>query len=246
MATKTLYPTVRGRFPSCGNEKRPATVGRLKRTGRTVIIPRPSSRTSNALGDPQRLRVETRASCTPPRPGRLGHRLSLPGRDRDGRAPFSSGRQPQTRALPSVKIALPVTVVDKRGTFVKQADFKLAFDKEGKVEAHVEEAHHHHHHHDDDVEVNPAAWSDGKRYAWLLGILVPLAPFMAWGAVEATGFGGFWFARPGPRLRRSSRCSTWRSGSTRRTRPTRCSSGSSRTTTTAGAPTCSSRSSTPG
>ena len=43
------------------------------------------------------------------------------------------------------------------------------------MEAHVEGAHHHHHH--DDVEVNPAAWRDGKRYAWLLGILVPLAPF---------------------------------------------------------------------
>ncbi|HEX3361100.1 MAG TPA: alkane 1-monooxygenase [Solirubrobacterales bacterium] len=63
------------------------------------------------------------------------------------------------------------------------------------MEAHVEGAHHHDHHHDD-VEVNPAAWSDGKRYAWLLGILVPLAPFMAWGAVAATGFGGFWFLGP--------------------------------------------------
>jgi alkane 1-monooxygenase len=63
------------------------------------------------------------------------------------------------------------------------------------VEAHAEHAHHHHHH-DDDVEVNPAAWSDGKRYAWLLGILVPLAPFIAWGAVEGTGFGGFWFLGP--------------------------------------------------
>jgi alkane 1-monooxygenase len=64
------------------------------------------------------------------------------------------------------------------------------------VEAHAEHAHHHHHHHDDDVEVNPAAWSDGKRYAWLLGILVPLAPFLGWGFVELTGFGGFWFLAP--------------------------------------------------
>src|ERR1700744_5460378 len=67
--------------------------------------------------------------------------------------------------------------------------------RRGKVEAHVEGAHHHHHHHDE-VEVNPAAWSDGKRYAWLLGILVPLAPFLAWGAVEASGFGGFWLLGP--------------------------------------------------
>jgi alkane 1-monooxygenase len=63
------------------------------------------------------------------------------------------------------------------------------------VEAHAGGAHHHHHHHDD-VEVNPAAWSDGKRYAWLLGILIPLAPFIAWFWVEVTGFGGFWFIGP--------------------------------------------------
>jgi alkane 1-monooxygenase len=63
------------------------------------------------------------------------------------------------------------------------------------MEAHTEHAHHHHHH-DDDVEVNPASWTDGKRYAWLLGIIVPLAPFMAWGAVEATGFGGLWLLGP--------------------------------------------------
>ncbi len=62
------------------------------------------------------------------------------------------------------------------------------------MEAHAEHAHHHHHH--DDVELNPAAWSDGKRYAWLLGILVPLGPFIAWAFVEATGFGGFWFLGP--------------------------------------------------
>jgi alkane 1-monooxygenase len=62
------------------------------------------------------------------------------------------------------------------------------------VEAHAEHAHHHHHH--DEVEVNPATWKDGKRYAWLLGILVPLAPFMAWGAVEVTGFGAFWLLGP--------------------------------------------------
>lgn len=62
------------------------------------------------------------------------------------------------------------------------------------MEAHAEHAHHHHHH--DEVEVNPATWSDPKRYAWLLGILVPLAPFMAWGVVSLTGFGGFWLLGP--------------------------------------------------
>jgi alkane 1-monooxygenase len=53
-----------------------------------------------------------------------------------------------------------------------------------------------HHHHHDEVEVNPATWSDPKRYAWLLGIIVPLAPFMAWGAVALTGFAGFWLLGP--------------------------------------------------
>jgi alkane 1-monooxygenase len=61
------------------------------------------------------------------------------------------------------------------------------------VEAHAEHLHHHHH---DDVEVNPAEWSDGKRYAWLLGIVVPLAPFFAWLYWSLTGFGGFWFMGP--------------------------------------------------
>jgi alkane 1-monooxygenase len=57
-------------------------------------------------------------------------------------------------------------------------------------------AHAQHHHHDDEVEVNPATWTDPKRYAWLLGIVVPLAPFMAWGAVALTGFAGFWLLGP--------------------------------------------------
>jgi alkane 1-monooxygenase len=57
------------------------------------------------------------------------------------------------------------------------------------------EAHTHHHHHDE-VKVGPATWSDPKRYAWLLGIVVPLAPFMAWGTVALTGFAGFWLLGP--------------------------------------------------
>ena len=62
------------------------------------------------------------------------------------------------------------------------------------MEAHAEHVHHHHHH--DDVEVNPAAWTDGKRYAWLMGIIVPLSPFLAFFWVTVTGFGGMWFLGP--------------------------------------------------
>jgi alkane 1-monooxygenase len=62
------------------------------------------------------------------------------------------------------------------------------------VEAHAEHVHHHHHH--DDVEVNPAAWTDGKRYAWLMGIIVPLSPFLAFFWVTVTGFGGMWYLGP--------------------------------------------------
>ncbi|HEX5712838.1 MAG TPA: alkane 1-monooxygenase [Solirubrobacterales bacterium] len=65
------------------------------------------------------------------------------------------------------------------------------------MEATAADAHdHHHHHHHDDVEVNPAGWTDGKRYAWLLGIIVPLAPFIAYGAVQLIGWGGFYFFGP--------------------------------------------------
>ena len=39
-----------------------------------------------------------------------------------------------------------------------------------------------------------AAWHDPKRYLWLLGLVVPLIPFIAWGIVELTGLGiGWWF-----------------------------------------------------
>jgi alkane 1-monooxygenase len=62
------------------------------------------------------------------------------------------------------------------------------------VEAHAEHAHHHHHH--EHVEVNPAEWTDGKRYAWLLGIVVPLAPFFAYLYWSLTGIGAFWFIGP--------------------------------------------------
>jgi alkane 1-monooxygenase len=56
-----------------------------------------------------------------------------------------------------------------------------------------EVAHAHDHDH---VEVNPATWTDPKRYAWLLGLLVPLLPFMAWLLVAVSGLGVFWYWGP--------------------------------------------------
>jgi alkane 1-monooxygenase len=58
------------------------------------------------------------------------------------------------------------------------------------------EATGHTHHDHPEVELNSADWRDGKRYAWLLGLAVPLAPFLAWGWVEATGVELFWFLGP--------------------------------------------------
>jgi alkane 1-monooxygenase len=57
-------------------------------------------------------------------------------------------------------------------------------------------AHDHHHHHGPDVELSPATWTDSKRYAWLLGLIVPSLPFIAWGAVQLTGLGAFWLFGP--------------------------------------------------
>ncbi len=42
----------------------------------------------------------------------------------------------------------------------------------------------------------PARWRDPKRYAWLLGLIVPTLPFLSWGLVRATGLGVFWFYGP--------------------------------------------------
>jgi len=44
--------------------------------------------------------------------------------------------------------------------------------------------------------LNPATWSDPKRYLWLLGLVVPLIPFIAWGLYEATGLGIAWWFGP--------------------------------------------------
>jgi alkane 1-monooxygenase len=46
------------------------------------------------------------------------------------------------------------------------------------------------------AEAQAARWRDPKRYAWLLGLIVPTLPFLAWALVEATGLGVFWFYGP--------------------------------------------------
>ncbi len=43
------------------------------------------------------------------------------------------------------------------------------------------------------TDVSGPTWRDPKRYLWLLGLLVPLFPFISWGLVEATGLGVFWW-----------------------------------------------------
>jgi alkane 1-monooxygenase len=58
------------------------------------------------------------------------------------------------------------------------------------------EAATHSHDHGPAIELNPATWRDGKRYAWLLGLIIPFAPFIAWASVAATGFEAFWFFGP--------------------------------------------------
>jgi alkane 1-monooxygenase len=58
------------------------------------------------------------------------------------------------------------------------------------------EAATHSHAHGPEVELNPATWRDPKRYAWLLGLIVPLLPFIAFAAVEVTGLAVFWFWGP--------------------------------------------------
>ncbi len=49
---------------------------------------------------------------------------------------------------------------------------------------------------DDPAALTPARWRDPKRYAWLLGLIVPTLPFLAYGLVQATGLGVFWFYGP--------------------------------------------------
>jgi alkane 1-monooxygenase len=58
------------------------------------------------------------------------------------------------------------------------------------------EAAAHNHSHAVDYELDPATWRDPKRYAWLLGLIVPFAPFLAFGLVAATGLSLLWFFGP--------------------------------------------------
>jgi alkane 1-monooxygenase len=44
--------------------------------------------------------------------------------------------------------------------------------------------------------LTPARWRDPKRYAWLLGLIVPTLPFLSWGLVQVTGLELFWFYGP--------------------------------------------------
>lgn len=39
-------------------------------------------------------------------------------------------------------------------------------------------------------------WHDPKRYLWLIGLVVPLLPFVGYGLVELTGIGLFWWMGP--------------------------------------------------
>jgi alkane 1-monooxygenase len=45
-----------------------------------------------------------------------------------------------------------------------------------------------------DDEATP--WHDPKRYAWLLGLLIPTLPFLSWALAHITGLGLFWFYGP--------------------------------------------------
>ncbi len=40
------------------------------------------------------------------------------------------------------------------------------------------------------------SWQGPKRYLWLLGLVVPMIPFIAWALVEITGLGVFWWFGP--------------------------------------------------
>jgi alkane 1-monooxygenase len=46
------------------------------------------------------------------------------------------------------------------------------------------------------TELNAPDWTDSKRYAWMLGLLVPTLPFIAYGLAELTGLGIMWWFGP--------------------------------------------------
>jgi len=46
------------------------------------------------------------------------------------------------------------------------------------------------------VETGALEWRDSKRYAWILGTVIPGLPFLGWGLVEWTGLDVFWYFAP--------------------------------------------------
>ena len=70
------------------------------------------------------------------------------------------------------------------------------------------------------AEQAQVTWRDPKRYAWLLGLIVPLSPFIAYAAWAVDRLVVRLVPRADHRLRRSSRCSTSSSAPIRTTRPT--------------------------
>ncbi len=48
----------------------------------------------------------------------------------------------------------------------------------------------------DGIKAIAPDWHDGKRYAWLLGLVVPLVPFIAYGLVQLTGLSVFYWFGP--------------------------------------------------
>jgi alkane 1-monooxygenase len=46
------------------------------------------------------------------------------------------------------------------------------------------------------VPATEVEWRDGKRYLWVMGAVMPLLPFSAWGLVAVTGLDLFWWFGP--------------------------------------------------
>lgn len=46
------------------------------------------------------------------------------------------------------------------------------------------------------IDGETVTWRDKKRYFWPLSLIIPLLPFMAWHAVNVTGWNIFWFNGP--------------------------------------------------
>ena len=49
---------------------------------------------------------------------------------------------------------------------------------------------------EDDPDLMAATWRDPKRYLWLLGLIVPTLPFIAYGLVQLTGWPIMWWVGP--------------------------------------------------